>query len=79
MPEKDIAVVIERIEGLKALIHEKFDDNKDEHREIITHQKETNGNVRRNTNWRYYMMGAIGVLTGVVLPTAFIVLKEVLK
>jgi len=51
MPEKDTAVVIERIEGLKELINSKFADNKEEHQEIIKHQKETNGNVRDNKDW----------------------------
>jgi len=78
MSEKDIATIIERIEGLKELLHEKFGDNKREHDEIIAHQKETNGNVGRNTNWRFYMTGAIAVLTALVLPMIFIVLKKLI-
>ncbi len=78
MPEEQTQVILEQIKGLETLINFRFDNNAKEHGEIVAHQKETNGNVRRNTNWRFYMMGAIAVLTGMVLPTLFIVIKEIL-
>ena len=63
MPEPTIAVVIEKIKGLEALINLKFDINEKQHDEIITHQIKTNGNVKRNTNYRYYLTGMIAVLS----------------
>jgi hypothetical protein len=78
MPESDLAVIVERIKGLETLFNVRFDDNKEEHQEIITHQKETNGNVRKNTDYRKYATGAIAVLTAMVLPLLFIVVKKII-
>jgi hypothetical protein len=63
MPEPTIAVVIEKIKGLEALINLKFEQNEKQHEEIIAHQVKTNGNVKRNTNYRYYMSGVVAVLS----------------
>ena len=45
------------------------EDNKQEHealvektREIIAHQKETNGSVKKNTAFRYKFQGGFGVI-----------------
>ena len=62
MSDNEIKVVIERLEGLKRLIEAQFAVNEKQHNELIAHQKETNGNVRKNTNYRYYMTGVVAVL-----------------
>ena len=63
MPEPTIAVVLEKLKGLETLINLRFEQNQAQHNEIIAHQKKTNGNVRSNTNYRYYLTGIIAVLS----------------
>lgn len=40
------------LETIEALIKEKFKQNSEQHFEIIAHQKETNGRVKENENFR---------------------------
>ncbi len=42
----------QKIDNLEKLFNERFDANDKQHREIIEHQKETNGKVKHNTDWR---------------------------
>jgi len=54
-------VIVERLDTL-------IKQNKDDHEDIIRHQKITNGNVKRNTKWRYSFVAAGVVVTGAVIP-----------
>ena len=54
-------VVVERLDTL-------IKQNKDDHEDIIRHQKITNGKVIRNTKWRYSFVAAGIVVTGAVIP-----------
>ena len=54
-------VVVERLDTL-------IKQNKDDHEDIIRHQKITNGKVIRNTKWRYSFVAAGVVVTGAVIP-----------
>jgi len=79
MPEKPtLEVVVEKIRGIETLINYRFDENQKQHEEIIVHQKKTNGKVLKNTEWRYYIMGAIAILSTIVLPVFFIAVKQLL-
>ena len=54
-------VVVERLDTL-------IKQNKDDHEDIIRHQKITNGKVIRNTKWRYSFISAGIIVTGAVIP-----------
>jgi len=63
MPTPTNDVIVEKIKGLEELINLKFEINGKDHDEILKHQKMTNGQVQRNTNYRYYLTGVIAVLS----------------
>ena len=54
-------VVVERLDTL-------IKQNKEDHEEIIKHQKLTNHKVFINTKWRYSFVAAGVVVTGAVIP-----------
>lgn len=74
MPEQTIAVVLEKLKGLEELINLRFEQNQKEHETIIAHQEKTNGNVKKNTSYRFYMTGAVAVLAVIFS----IVIKQVM-
>jgi len=67
-------VIVERIEGLKTLINERFDLNSTEHGELKKRADTTNGRVKRLEIWRAGLFGAWCVisvfLTAIVIPLA---------
>lgn len=63
-------VIVERIEGFKALFNERNDENKKELKEIKIQTTKTNGDVRRLKIWRAYLTGffvATSIIGGFVL------------
>lgn len=61
--------------GLKELIEDKFARNKEDHEKIIEQTTKTNGSVRELQKWRAFTNGVMSVLTVLVLPLAFYLLK----
>ena len=51
------------IETIEALINEKFDRNDVQHNEIIKRLDKTNGNVSRNTKFRWLICGGLTVVS----------------
>lgn len=74
MPTPTNEVIVEKLNGLDKLINLKFEQNQKEHETIISHQKKTNGNVKKNTSYRFYMTGAVAVLAVIFS----IVIKQVM-
>lgn len=70
--KKDISHLENTVNRLEIKIDDGF-------RGVHMRQDRTNGNVSKNTNWRYYITGALAVLTVLVLPIFFIVIKEYLS
>ena len=66
---RDIADLKKDISDLKTLVSEGF-------KGVHDRQDRTNGKVAANTNWRYWIMGGLGVVIAVIVPTFFIVFKE---
>jgi len=61
MPEQTLAVVIERIEGLKDHLTEKLD-------RIESQTIKTNGRVSRLEAWKNRIVGGILVISAVLIP-----------
>jgi len=64
MPVPSNAVLAEKIDSIKVLMEVKFEENAKEHKEIIMHQKTTNGQVMKNTKfrWQAAVYGVIGII-----------------
>lgn len=60
-----------------------FDDfvktNDEQHKEIIIHQKTTNGRVLKLEFWRSRLNVGWTITTVILLPVAFLVVKEVVQ
>ena len=61
--------------GLRVLINEKFDRNDEDHKRVIEQVTKTNGSVKELQKWRSFTNGVMSVLTVLVLPLAFYLLK----
>lgn len=80
MPKKvTIDVLAERIDGLREFFEEKIDTtisaNKEAHDKIIEQTTKTNGSVRELQKWRSYILGALSVLTVLVLPILIMIIR----
>jgi hypothetical protein len=62
--------------GIRELINEKFDRNKEDHEKIIEQTTKTNGSVRDLQRWRSYILGALSVISIIIIPVAFMVLES---
>ena len=60
-------VIVERIEGLKELINEKFEENKCAHMQLQHRVDTTNGRVKKLELWRSFLVGAWMALSGVAV------------
>ena len=60
----------------RAVIHEKIDTQIEISKKILEQTQKTNGRVHSLERWRTYMLGAVSVLTAVILPIAFMVLNK---
>lgn len=77
MPEKDIQVVLARLDGLRELITEKLDRNDSDHKAMSDHLVKLNGQTAKNTTFRnrsvgIYVgvssaVGAIFMITGLII------------
>jgi hypothetical protein len=47
--------------------------------EVLEQTKKTNGRVSNLENWRAYILGAVAVLTALVLPIVFMVVNEIIS
>jgi len=61
-------VLVERIEGLKNLINQRFEENHAANFRIEEQVKKTNGRVSSLEGWRNKMAGALLVISGVIVP-----------
>jgi len=69
-------VIVERIEGLRALTEERFNENQRDHNELVAQARQTNGRVKALEKWRYGLAGAIAVLTTLAIPLLVEYLKN---
>ena len=73
--EQSNDVIIERIEGLKLWIGEKFDENKKEHKSLQDRVDSTNGRVKKLEIWRAYLIGAWAVVSIVLGISSTILIR----
>lgn len=64
------------IENLSERMEEKHADLKDSLDRIETQTTKTNGRVAELEKWRWITVGAVSILTALVLPVIFIILKN---
>ena len=62
--------------GLRDLIEEKFNRNKEDHDKIIEQTTKTNGSVRDLQKWKSFINGAVAVLTGIILPLFIYIMQK---
>jgi transcription antitermination factor NusG len=65
---EDNNAIIEKIEGLKAWLDEKFNQNDRDHNSIKNKQDHTNGDVKKLKQWKAGLMGGFAVLAIIVGP-----------
>ena len=85
MSEITNEVIVERIEGLKNLMTEKFANNTEENKRIEEQTKKTNGRVNHLEDemfalqaWKNKMVGAIIVTECVLLPMALYFIYKII-
>ncbi len=71
-----LEVLVERIEGLKHLINEKFDENTKANIRIETQVLKTNGRVNSLEIWKQRQAGALIILSALVVPLIVQYLKD---
>ncbi len=68
-------VIVERIDGLKLWIEEKFKENSKEHLIVMEKQDKTNGRVKTLELWKARLIGAWAVfsilLVGLIIPLVY--------
>lgn len=73
-------VILEKFDGLKELINEKFKENSADHIEIKAKQDHTNGDVSSLKLWRSFLLGAWAVISvllmAILIPLANNYLKN---
>lgn len=57
-------------------LNEKFTDIRETLAQILEQTKRTNGRISKLENWRAYVIGALSILTVLVLPIIFAVLSS---
>lgn len=68
-----------KIKNLDDRIVEYKLENKEDHQKIIEQTTKTNGRVQGLEKWRSYMLGAISILTLMVVPLLFFFLEMWIK
>lgn len=80
MPPDQISTIIERIDGLKALMLEKFQQNEEDHQAVKEHLTKLNGQVAKNSEARVqqdtHNRWMKAIVVSLILPTAFLLLKS---
>jgi len=69
----ELSILIENLEGK---LVEKHEDLKETLARIETQTIKTNGRVNELEKWKWMGTGVISILTGIVLPIAFILIKN---
>lgn len=64
-------VLLEKMENMK-------EQNSIDHSEIKDRLDHTNGNVTELQKWRYFIIGAISLLSAIVVPMALMVFSKFL-
>lgn len=73
----DKELVIEKLEGLKNLLDEKFENNDKAHQDIMIKQDHTNGDVSNLKLWRAYITGGLAVVTFMVSALIALIIKYI--
>lgn len=76
MSETTLEVLIERIDGLKELINEKFTTNEVGHSAILAQTTRTNGRVSRLESWQNKIIGGLVLSNIVIVPILMWLVKE---
>jgi len=71
-------VILEKLTNLETLFKSYGTANKDDHGRIESQVVKTNNRVSNLEKWRAYIVGAISVLTALVLPVSFLILSKML-
>ena len=85
MGEVSNEAIVERIDGLKNLMVEKFDKNSEDHQRIEAQTTKTNGRVNRLEenvsdlqDWKNKVLGALIITEIILLPLAIWALTKIL-
>jgi hypothetical protein len=76
MSEVSNDTIVERIEGLKDLVDEKFNENSRNHKSILDQVIYTNGKVRGLLVWRAYLTGGLAVFSIVFSILGYPLMKD---
>lgn len=64
----DIKTIAQEMKDLKIFLNEKFVENAKDHKEIKDDIKDYACRVQALERWRWFIMGAVAVLTALILP-----------
>jgi len=70
MSEKDIQIVLSKIDNLKEIVELRFSETDKSHKRVDEHLKKLNGQTQKNTNFRirwsgvYLFIGLLGTTIG---------------
>lgn len=68
-------VLVERIDGLRELINEKFADNDKSHAAILAQTTKTNGRVNHIEDWKSKVTGALIIMNIILVPIALMFIR----
>jgi hypothetical protein len=77
MEKVDNNVIIVRLDGLKEIMNEKFDENNKNHETMLAQVTYTNGRVRGLEKWKWGLAGGIAVLSFLGVGTMLSYLRGV--
>jgi hypothetical protein len=69
-------VLVERIDGLRELINQKFEDNNNSHDAILAQVTKTNGRVNCIEAWKSKVTGALIVMNVLLIPIALMFVQS---
>ena len=64
------------IENISENVNGYNSENTETHNILFKELKETNYRILGLEKWRYLITGGLGVLTAIIIPLAFLILKE---
>jgi hypothetical protein len=82
MPEDNMethGIILERMNGFENLLNQRFSAQHEIMQSLHRKVDLTNGRVTKQERWQAYIMGAVAILTTLILPILFIIAAKIIN